>query len=198
MTDFNAHFTALYGANPDPWNYETSAYERAKYDATCAALTSPRYRSGLEVGCSIGVLSARLAARCDSFIAMDLAEAAVARAADRLSGFAHSTTLVGAVPEDWPDGRFDLIMLSEVIYYLTAAEIAAVARLTVETALPGAECVLVNWRGHTDTGFTGTAARHAFCAAVHELCNASVIHHSGSDDYDHVTLILPGPRGVAR
>ena len=33
-----AYFEALYAADPDPWRFATSAYEREKYTATLAAL----------------------------------------------------------------------------------------------------------------------------------------------------------------
>jgi hypothetical protein len=64
------YFDDLYAGERDPWEFETSAYEQAKYDATLAALPRPRYRRGLEIGCSIGVLTARLAGRCGSLVAI--------------------------------------------------------------------------------------------------------------------------------
>ena len=60
-----AFFDDLYAADPDPWDFETSPYEAAKYDATIAALEGRRFASGLEIGCSIGVLTDRLRAHCD-------------------------------------------------------------------------------------------------------------------------------------
>src|SRR4051812_50160637 len=63
------YFDELYAGERDPWEFETSAYEQAKYDATLAALPRPLYRRGLEIGCSIGVLTARLAGRCASLVA---------------------------------------------------------------------------------------------------------------------------------
>ena len=49
-------FDRLYAERPDPWDFETSAYEHAKYDATLAALDDRRYATGLEVGCSMTVV----------------------------------------------------------------------------------------------------------------------------------------------
>ena len=69
-------FERLYAAEPDPWGFETSAYERAKYDATIAALPPGPISTALEVGCSIGVLTERLARRCDRLLAVDVSEAA--------------------------------------------------------------------------------------------------------------------------
>ena len=77
-----AYFEELYARDPDPWDFATSEYEAAKYDATIAAL-APRYASALEVGCSIGVLTARLAERCERLLAIDVAEGALAHARER-------------------------------------------------------------------------------------------------------------------
>ena len=55
------YFDELYAGDPDPWGFETSAYEQAKYAATIDALEGRRYATALEIGCSIGVLTARLA-----------------------------------------------------------------------------------------------------------------------------------------
>ena len=63
------YFDALYTADPDPWNFAASPYEQAKYALTLNAMPKPRYRSALEVGCSIGVLTRLLASRCDTVVA---------------------------------------------------------------------------------------------------------------------------------
>ena len=80
------YFDELYAGDPDPWGFETSAYEQAKYAATIDALEGRRYAGALEIGCSIGVLTARLAEHCDALLAVDAAQAAAdarARAARR-------------------------------------------------------------------------------------------------------------------
>jgi hypothetical protein len=76
----SAFFDAIYTENADPWGYLTSNYERGKYDATLAALPAAGYRSGLEIGCSIGVLSRRLAVRCEQMLAVDISSVAIERA----------------------------------------------------------------------------------------------------------------------
>jgi len=77
-----AWFEALYASDPDPWRFATSDYEATKYDNTLAALGERRFAAGFEVGCSIGVLTARIALRCDRLLAVDVAAAALER--DRL------------------------------------------------------------------------------------------------------------------
>ena len=75
-----AFFDDLYAADPDPWKFASSPYEAAKYDATIEALQGRRFTSALEIGCSIGVLTDRLSAHCDTLLAIDVAEAALDQA----------------------------------------------------------------------------------------------------------------------
>ena len=166
-----AYFEALYDRDPDPWRFESSEYERSKYAATLAALSRPRYRFGLEVGCSIGVLTAELAPRCDRLHGIDVAEAALVRARSRLHHrpnvrFA-CRAFPGEVQADAPLDGFDLIMLSEVLYFLDPAALARAARVTRAVAAPGADILLVNWLGPTpDYPLSGDAAADTFIAAL--------------------------------
>ena len=108
-------FDELYAGDPDPWGFATSEYERAKYYATIAALEGRRYGRGLEIGCSIGVLTQRLAHHVDELLAVDVSEAALAQARARNPDVRVERR---EIPEEFPDGRFDLIVCSEVLYYL--------------------------------------------------------------------------------
>ena len=79
-------FNDIYARTIDPWGFETSEYERLKYADTLAQLPPRRFRSGLEIGCSTGVLSGILADRCDRLLGVDFAEAALAEARRRHAG----------------------------------------------------------------------------------------------------------------
>ena len=111
------YFDDRYATNPDPWGFEDRWYEKRKYALTLAALPRPRYRRGFEAGCSNGVLTEQLAARCDQLVACDVAASAVNSARSRLAG-GDVDVIQGGIPNQWPEGPFDLIILSEVGYYL--------------------------------------------------------------------------------
>ena len=111
------YFDQVYQANRDPWNFETSPYERTKYAATLAALPRPHYAEAFEIGCSLGVLSAQLAPRCGHLLAVDVSEAALAQARARCAGLPQVEIRLLRVPEEFPSQQFDLILLSEVGYY---------------------------------------------------------------------------------
>ena len=158
-----AFFDQLYARNLDPWAFETSAYERAKYTATLAELP-PQIGRGFEIGCSIGVLTQQLAARCTSLLAVDVATAALARAQERCASLMHVEIRKMTVPQEWPAGTFDMILWSEVLYFLGSESIRAAARRTREALAPGGVVVLVNWFGSTGTSLTGDAAATLFIA----------------------------------
>lgn len=147
-----AYFDGLYAADPDPWDFGTSAYERAKYDDTLAALGDRRFARGLEVGCSIGVLTERLAERCDELVALDVAQAAVDAAGARLAGREGVEVRRASLPEQWPSGSFDLVVASEVLYYFDRATLRDdVLPGLVGRLRPGGLLLAVHWRRPTDT-----------------------------------------------
>ncbi|WP_271200508.1 class I SAM-dependent DNA methyltransferase [Methylopila turkensis] len=139
----------MFVANPDPWGFETSAYEAAKYDATIAALGGRRYRSALEIGCANGVLTRRLNEHAVDLLAIDVSETAlrlaVARCADLGVRFEQR-----AFPGAAPQGRFDLIVMSEVAYYLGDEDLAAAGRWIDRALVPSGDLLLVHWTGETD------------------------------------------------
>ncbi|MBC9206254.1 methyltransferase domain-containing protein [Roseomonas aerophila] len=164
----SAHFDAIYAEDPDPWRFRSSAYEQGKYAATLAALPRDRYRRGFEAACSVGVLTQMLAGRCDNLLATDAA-AAPLQTAQELCGHApHVRFRQGRIPEDWPDGPHDLIVLSEVLYYLDAADVQRVARQAAACLEPGGHVVLVHWLAAAEPPFPlrGDAASTLFITAA--------------------------------
>ena len=146
-----AFFDELYAADPDPWDFESSPYEAAKYDATIDALQGRRFANALEIGCSIGVLTERLAPHCDALLAIDVAERALDRAKLRVPEVAFERR---EVPEEFPDGAYDLIVVSEVLYYLDERALDATLN-AIERTLHGT-LLAVHWRPRAERyPFTG-------------------------------------------
>jgi cyclopropane fatty-acyl-phospholipid synthase-like methyltransferase len=141
-----ADFEALYRADDDPWNYRTSAYERAKYDATLTACGHGPFRCALELGGSIGVFSELLAPRCDHLITIDAAPTAVAAARRRLAHEPRTTVVLGKIPDAIPCEPYDLVVASEILYYLSPADFAATLAQLERTMVCGSRLVAVHWR----------------------------------------------------
>ena len=83
--------------------------------------------SALEVGCSIGVLTRLLASRCDAVLAIDAARTPLVEAKRRCADLPGVRFEQMFVPEQWPNGVFDLILLSEVVYYLSREDVDRLA-----------------------------------------------------------------------
>jgi predicted TPR repeat methyltransferase len=139
-------FEALYRADPDPWAYETSDYEQAKYDATVAACGSGPHAHALELGSSIGVLSERLLAVCRRLTTIDGSPTAVEIARARLAGRPDAQTLLGTIPDVIPSGPFDLVVVSEILYYLSASALDGTLERVRDVTGDGARLVAVHWR----------------------------------------------------
>jgi SAM-dependent methyltransferase len=141
------HFERLYRESPDPWAYRTSDYEREKYAATLAALPRRSHGLCLEVGCSIGVFTGLLAARCEHVVAIDFSLGALGLARRRLQQARNVDLLRASFPEETPPGSWDLIVCSEILYYLRQPALErAVAWMRTQLGY-GASVLAVSWRG---------------------------------------------------
>jgi cyclopropane fatty-acyl-phospholipid synthase-like methyltransferase len=136
----------MYQAAPDPWGLQDRWYEQRKYAICLAQLPVRRYRSAFEPGCSIGVLTERLARRCDRVLACDVAAAAVESARRRTRDLPHVQVERRAIPQEWPAGRFDLIVLSEMLYYLGDTDLRQTLELAVRALQPEGTLLAVHWR----------------------------------------------------
>lgn len=149
------YFERQYESSPDPWGFDERWYERRKYDLTLAALPTERFRRGLEPGCANGALTERLAARCDQLIAFDLLPQPVDRARQRLQPVENVRLEVADFPAWWPDGGGDLVVWSEVAYYLTAAGRQTAAHGLEGWLEPGGTLISVHYTEATDYPMQG-------------------------------------------
>jgi SAM-dependent methyltransferase len=140
------YFDAMYEAASDPWGFEDRWYEQRKYAISLAQLPDRRYRSAFEPGCSIGVLSRMLAGRCDRLLSCDGAGAAVGAAARRTRDLPQARVEQREIPRQWPPGRFDLIVFSEILYYFGDDDLEQVLSHGVRALLPGGTLLAVHWR----------------------------------------------------
>jgi len=139
-------FEQRYQRDLDPWNYRSSGYERAKYDATLRACGPGPFRSALELGGSIGVFSARLAPRCAALTTIDCAATAVRAAREELTPHPHAEAIVGEIPSAIPQGPYDLVVASEILYYLSARELSRTLARLEDVVSVGGRLVAVHWR----------------------------------------------------
>jgi SAM-dependent methyltransferase len=161
------YFDRLYADNPDPWGFDGNPYEMAKYAATIAALPRARYRNALEVGCSIGFLTKHLSNRCNHLLGTDVAELALVAAIKRCSLRPNVSFALSNLPDLAPTGPFDLIVLSEVLYYFDAMGLEIMAQSLDAQIMSECDMVLVHWLGPTpDYPLTGDGAVTRFLELV--------------------------------
>ncbi|MCQ8278283.1 nodulation S family protein [Acetobacteraceae bacterium KSS8] len=165
-------FDRLYGADPDPWRFDSSAYEAGKYADTLAQLGDGRFSSALELGCGNGAMSMQLIERCDALLAVDISPNALAlakrRCVDR-PGIAFREAVMPGGFADLPAGPFDLVVISELLYFLSPSDVSDLAGRIAGVLADRALVLLVNWTGETDTPCTGDAAAERFVDALGAL-----------------------------
>ncbi len=159
----SGYFNEVYAASNDPWNFETSEYEAAKYAATIEALPEDHYESVLEIGCSIGVLTQLLAQKSTHLLATDISQKALDIAAERCRKLNNVSFRLLSFPDELPDEKYNLIMISEVAYYLSPADWeSAMDKLYGMTEDKG-HIVLVHWLPEVhDYPQTGDEVHHHF------------------------------------
>ena len=160
------YFDRLYAQSGDPWDFASSPYEAAKYAATLAALPHPRYSHALELGCSIGVLTHQLAPRCERLLATDISDAALSQARTRCAELPQVIFEQRDLTTDFPAGRFDLILVSEVGYYFSRPDLEALRANIAAALAPGGDLLLVHYTGETNYPLTAEVVHETFLAWV--------------------------------
>lgn len=175
MSVDTAYFDALYAASGDPWRVRDRWYEVRKRALLLAALPAEHYGRAFEPGCGNGEFTVALAPRCEALLATDLHPRAVVHARQRTAQLPQVQVAQGAIPQDWPGGQFDLIVLAELGYYFDADDWQAVAARVAAALSPTGTLVACHWRHPFAARRQDTAAVHATlaaCAPLHEqLCH---------------------------
>ncbi|MEV7769486.1 bifunctional PIG-L family deacetylase/class I SAM-dependent methyltransferase [Microbacterium sp. NPDC086615] len=188
------YFDDMYARHDDPWGFDSRWYEERKRAALLAALPRRRYRAAFEAGCSTGALTAELAERCDRVLAVDLAPAALDRARRRLEGRANVDLHRATLPADWPEGVFDLVVLSEVAYYWAGADLGRGLAASVGSVSDDGHLVACHWR-HPVAEYPRTGDEvHDALAARPDLVR--LVRHE-EEDFVLEVFARPGARSVA-
>jgi trans-aconitate methyltransferase len=140
-------FEALYAADADPWQVESSWYERRKRAVLLASLPRARYSSAWEPGCGIGVSTYALADRCDHLVASDYADSA-----------AHVDVVVSRLPEVAVQRPVELLLLAEVLYYLP--DLPDVLERLWSATRPGTHVAVQHWAHDPHDAFVSGPEAH--------------------------------------
>ncbi|WP_433825706.1 SAM-dependent methyltransferase [Actinoplanes sp. CA-015351] len=169
------HFTGLYMAKDDPWDVATKWHNQRKYAVTLASLPRERYKRCYEPGASIGLFTRMLAPRCDAVLATDSVEEAVQQARDNTADLPNVTVERAMVPADMPSGTFDLVVIGDLLYYLSAADLDAFLTGMLNRLEPDGDLVSLHFRNRDGDGDYDGHHVHETLAALPGLDR--VIHH---------------------
>ena len=137
-------FERLFRTEIDPWDYRNSPFEAYKRGILIRACGARRHGRGLELACANGETTLRLDRRCLRLTAVDASPTAVAAASRRTSGLPRVTVGLCKLPDEMPRGPFDLIVASEIAYYLTPNDLRGLI-LKIRAALaPGGRVVVLH------------------------------------------------------
>jgi SAM-dependent methyltransferase len=156
------HLQGLYAETADPWGFEHSAYEQGKFAATRAALSQSGYHSAFELGCGNGQLARHLVDICERYTGMDAVATALRAARQTVP---QGRFVQGFYPGPLPEGNFDLLILSEVLYFLDHGGLEQLAE-DIVARWPKAEIICVTWLGPTGNPLQGEDAFECFARAL--------------------------------
>ena len=140
-------FEAKFAGNSDPWSTFTDPDEALKRGAILHAMGASPWGRVLEIAAGNGSNSAaigRRALRLDATEATATGTALVARAVNSRSGRARAVRLT--VPARPPRDLYDIILVAEILYYLSARQMELTARVLTERLRPGGTLVLAHHR----------------------------------------------------
>lgn len=125
---------------PDPWNY-LSVYEQVKYEQTLSLIPDGIERA-LELACAEGIFTAKLAQKVGFLTATDISRRAIERASERCRECPNAEfRVLDFVGSELPPEQ-DLIVCSEVLYYMDDEKILEQVCRKIATALKPGGCLV--------------------------------------------------------
>lgn len=146
-TSSASFFENKYRQDADPWNFEHSRYEQERYTSILHAANGRHYSRAFEPGCSIGVLTQKIACLCDRLEAFDFSPTAISNARQRCKDLTHVHIWCGSLPDAIPTGKFDLIVFSEIGYYFERRQLQQIIDRLAESLDPGGIFIAAHWLG---------------------------------------------------
>lgn len=161
-------FDRLYRADDDPWRVATSWYEQRKIGIVLASLSQQRYQRAVDPACGTGHLARDLASRCDEVFASDASAVAVDIARRICADVTNLQVRHRVLPEvdEAGEGQADLIVLSEVLYYLPPHIRRQAISGVLRQAAPRVEVVAVHWTEQPEEAVTSGEQVHTELRAI--------------------------------
>ncbi len=179
-----AYFEDLYSQKTDPWNFRESDYEHQKYKRSIAALGSKKYDHCLELGCSIGIQTKMLSQICSTVLAVDISKAAIETAKHNCYRITNVNFETCDVVKSFPKGKYDLIICSEVGYYLNPTDLLSLFENIDGSVQPNGKLLMVHWTPFVpDYPLSGDEVHERFMSFVEPMEKYRELVHERHDLY---------------
>lgn len=172
-------FERKYIVDIDPWNFATNDYEQFRYSAIIRSLGDRHYQHGFEPGCSIGELTVRLAAFCGRLTACEISPTAAARARERCRNHPNVAVVCEPIPRFLPEDTLDLIVLSEVAYYLDGEQLRLLGNRLAQKLNEGGVFLAAHWLGFSRDHRLGGDEVHEVLQTVSGLSHVEGNRYDG-------------------
>jgi SAM-dependent methyltransferase len=149
-----AHFERFY-AKADPWGIGKSENETVKYGLTLDLCGAGPFDRAVEIGCGEGLFTELLAPRCRSLLALDISSRATHRAQKRLAPHEGVSVRTAALPAEYPDGSFDLVVASDVLYFWRDEDLRGTIPLLGDSLTIGGRLVTLHYARPVNAVSTG-------------------------------------------
>jgi LmbE family N-acetylglucosaminyl deacetylase len=179
-------FADLYAGGTDPWHVHTKWYERRKRAIALASLPHERYGLAVEPACGVGAFTTELATRCDRVLAFDPVPVAVRQAEAATAELSTVEIRLGTLPDGLPTEPTDLVVFSEILYYLSDRDLESTVDRSVRALRPGGHLLAVHWLPWAAEAPRDGLAAHRFLLAHADL--DPVVEHTDQDFVLHVLV----------
>ncbi|HYH73267.1 MAG TPA: class I SAM-dependent methyltransferase [Nocardioides sp.] len=129
----------------DPFGFDRHPEEKLKFDRTLEVCGEGPLGRVLELGCAVGTFTEVLAPRAEDVLALDVSQAAVDQVLERTRAFSNVRAVAMSIPREFPDGTFDLVVASDVLYYLPVVELQRCVDRIEASLAPGGAFVAVHY-----------------------------------------------------
>lgn len=175
-----AGFEAKFRENIDPWSYATSPFEAYKRRVLLRACGTRLYGRALELACATGETTLALAPKCLRLVAQDSAPTALEETRRRVGGNSRISIMLGRLPQEMPRGPFDLIVASEILYYLKPNDLRLLLVAVGRSLAPGGRLIILHHlRDFDDAAIKPSIAQESAFAAVRAHMRLAHFHQSG-------------------
>ncbi len=148
----------------DPFGFDRNPEERLKFARTLEVCGNGPWGRVLELGCAVGTFTEVLADNASDVLAIDVSQAAVDQVARRLQDKPNVRTRAMDIPAEFPDETFDLVVASDVLYYLSVDELRRCAAAIESSLSDGGAFVAVHYVPRMGSVLNGDEAHDLLAA----------------------------------